>query len=322
LFLVGGVALAWMRPEWLSPITARLPPLVVVAPALFLMALGLDGARLYGAVVRPLPALWAVVISYGAVPTLGWLGGWLLLHPEMRLGLMISASVPCTLASAVLWTRLAGGNEATALLVILLTTGTSWLATTFWLFLGTGTHVHIDAGVMMTELFLVLVVPVAVGQLLRALKPVARMADRWRGALGVVSRLLILAIILKAAVDFRRKVAQLGGNIDGLDSILITGVVCIGIHLLALAAGLWSSKTLGFDRPNQIAVAFACSQKTLPVALFVFESHFREAPLAVVPLVFYHGGQLFVDTFIAERMAGGRLDGTALAGEATMGADL
>jgi sodium/bile acid cotransporter 7 len=78
-------------------------------------------------------------------------------------------------------------------------------------------------------------------------------------------------------------------------------LVCVGTHLTALAVGLWSSKGLGFDRPNQIAVAFACSQKTLPVAIYLFDAHYQSTPLAVVPLVLYHVGQLTVDTFIAER---------------------
>ncbi len=80
--------------------------------------------------------------------------------------------------------------------------------------------------------------------------------------------------------------------------------LCVSLHLTALFAGLWSSKALGFDRPSQIAVAFACSQKTLPVALLLFETYFKDAyPLAVVPMVFYHVGQLIVDTFIAQELA-------------------
>jgi predicted Na+-dependent transporter len=47
-----------------------------------------------------------------------------------------------------------------------------------------------------------------------------------------------------------------------------------------------------------------CGQKTLPVALLLFETYFREVyPLAVVPLVFYRVGQLIVNTFIAEELA-------------------
>ena len=44
------------------------------------------------------------------------------LAADVRIGLILVASVPCTLSTAVLWTRLAGGNEATALLTAMGTT--------------------------------------------------------------------------------------------------------------------------------------------------------------------------------------------------------
>jgi solute carrier family 10 (sodium/bile acid cotransporter), member 7 len=303
VLLVGAVALALWQPGRLEPYTSRLPPLALVGPALFLIAWGLDSRSLWGAIARPLPALWAVVISYGGLPLLGWLAGRWLPETGLATGLMIITSVPCTLASAALWTRMAGGNEATALLVTLLTTGTSWLVTTAWLYVGTGKQVHLDPAGMMWQLFLVLVLPVAAGQLARAHGALARAAVRWDRTIGVASRLLILVVIVKAAVEFRTKLGDQPGLGVGLAT---TAAACGGIHLLALAGGLWGSRGLGFDRPSQIAVAFACSQKTLPVALFLFQEYYQQSPLAVVPLVFYHGLQLIVDTFIADRLAGVR----------------
>ena len=56
-----------------------------------------------------------------------------------------------------------------------------------------------------------------------------------------------------------------------------------------------------------MAIAFAGSQKTLPVALFLFHAYFKDQyPLAVVPLAFYHVGQLVVDTFVADWLHGSR----------------
>src|SRR6516162_765226 len=142
--LVLGLALAGLRPDWLRPLTARVPPRGVVGLALFLMAWGLESRRLWRAFLRPLPALAAVLVSYGALPALGWLAGLLVSEPDYRVGLLVVTSVPCTLASAVLWTRMAGGSEATALLVILVTTATSWFATTAWLTGTTGAAVGVD----------------------------------------------------------------------------------------------------------------------------------------------------------------------------------
>jgi sodium/bile acid cotransporter 7 len=303
LALLVGVSMAAVRPEWLRPMTVHVPPRGVVGLALFLMACGLESRRLWRAALRPLPALWALLLSYGALPALGWLAGQLVTEPDYRIGLLIMTSVPCTLASAVLWTRMAGGSEATALLVILLTTATSWFATTAWLTGTTGAAVGVDTASMMRELLVVLVAPVALGQLLRAFPPLVRLVYRGRTVLGIVSRLLIFSIILKAAADVAIRLTA-RTDLPAPLPLLATAGLCVGLHLTALFAGLFSSKVLGFDRPSRIAVAFAGSQKTLPVALLLFETYFKEAhPLAVVPIVFYPVGQLVLDTFIAEQLA-------------------
>jgi sodium/bile acid cotransporter 7 len=300
VLLVLGV-LAWLRPEWLQW-ARRLDPRFIVGPALFLIALSLESKSLFESALRPWPVLWAVAVSYGLLPLLAWLAGPLLAPPDFRIGLMISAAVPCTLASAVLWTRLAGGNEAVALLVILITTGTSWLFTTAWLAFGTGTQVELDSAAMMRELFLVLVVPVGLGQAVRAAGPLGPWASKRKTWLGVLSQLLILAMILKAGLDVMARLEEETAAVRALD-LLAVALVCLGTHLAALYGGMASARLVGMDRPSRLAIAFAGSQKTLPVALLLFDSHYAGYALAVVPMVCYHVGQLVVDTFIADHLA-------------------
>src|SRR5205823_11597279 len=114
--------------------------------------------------------------------------------------------------------------------------------------------------------------------------------------LGVFSQLLMFTIILQGATEvfYRLRGPEVA---PGFGALLVAAALCVGLHLATLFCGLWTSKRLGFDRPNQIAVAISCSQKTLPVALFVFSAYFKDRyPLAVVPLVLYHVSQLVVDT--------------------------
>jgi sodium/bile acid cotransporter 7 len=302
LLLLTGLAAGWFRSEWLRPATSRLEPRIFVAAALFIMAWSLQSRSLFRSLIHPFPALWALVISFGALPALAWSGGWLLPDADLRLGLLIIASVPCTLASAVLWTWMAGGNGATALLTVLLTTAVSWLATPAWLACGAGATVS-DLPGMMRGLFLVLIVPVGVGQLSRAVRPLARTADRHKTLLDTISRLLVLSIVVKAAVDVHDKLGGQSASL-ALGGFSAAVVLCIGTHLAALAGGFWSSRLLNFDRPEQIAVAFSGSQKTLPVSLYLFDCYFKESyPLALLPILVYHVGQLIVDTVIADVLA-------------------
>lgn len=300
LLLAGGVALAVLAPHVLWPVVSRLAPRVVIAVALFLMAWGLESRRLLAALRRPLPALWAAIVSYGLLPALAWLCGFLLADADLRLGLIIIAAAPCTLASAVLWTRLAGGCEATALLTVFLTTAASWLATTAWLALAADTAIGFDPADGMLSLFLTLMVPVALGQLARASGPLARAAIRYKSFAGVVSQLFVLSIILKAAVEASARLRAEAATPDGV-ALLLAAVLCLGVHTAAFTGAFWGGRTLGVNRPECIAAAFAGSQKSLPVALFLFDRYFRAAhPLAAVPLVLYHIEQLIVDTFFAE----------------------
>src|SRR5207244_211943 len=163
LLLLTGLIVGWLCPQYFRPVTVWLEPRVIVAVALFVIAWSLESRSLLRSLIRPLPALWALTISYGALPGLAWLAGRLLPVADLRLGLLIIASVPCTLASAVIWTRMAGGNEAIAMLTILLTTATSWLITPAWLAFGADTSIALDTLGMMRSRVLVLVVPVGWG---------------------------------------------------------------------------------------------------------------------------------------------------------------
>src|SRR5947207_3347224 len=99
LLVLGGLVLTWWRPDWFHW-TRAIDPRLIVAPALLLTAWTLESRRLFRALMQPLPALFAVLISYGFLPALGWVTGQLLPSADLRIGLMIVASVPCTLASA------------------------------------------------------------------------------------------------------------------------------------------------------------------------------------------------------------------------------
>jgi len=300
LILAGGVALALVRPEYFLNWTGRLDLRLLVGANLFLMAWTLPTRHLRRELLQPWASLWALVLSYGLLPAAALMIGQFL-PPDYRIGILIIAAVPCTLASAVLWTRMAGGNEATVLLVIFLSTATSWLITTAWLALGTDTILaEGELFQMMVLLLLTLVIPVGLGQLGRAVSELKRLADRYRIGISVIAQLLVLVVILKAAADVGLKIHQGDTAVDP-GPLLAAAVACIGLHLGTLAAGLFSGRWLGLERARKIAVGFAASQKTLPVALLLFEKYFRsDFPLAIMPLVLYHVSQLILDTFLAE----------------------
>ena len=72
---------------------------------LFLMSVTLDSRKLWDAIRDPGPVAWASTTNYVLIPlaALGLLS-WQQ-HPDFAAGLMVAASVPCTMAAASVWTR-------------------------------------------------------------------------------------------------------------------------------------------------------------------------------------------------------------------------
>jgi sodium/bile acid cotransporter 7 len=193
---------------------------------------------------------------------------------------------------------MAGGNDAMAMLIVVLSTGLSWLVTPLWLSLLTGTQANLDTGQMMRTLLLVLIVPVGLGQLTRSIPALVAVATRGKTIFDVLTRLLVCVVIVKAAVG----VADQRQDLDLLQSLLTFGL-CLTTHLVALFTGFASGRLLGFAKKESIAIAFGGSQKTLPVGLVLAPFYVTSYPLVVLPLVFYHVTQLTVDTLIADRWA-------------------
>jgi sodium/bile acid cotransporter 7 len=142
---------------------------------------------------------------------------------------------------------------------------------------------------------------VILGQVCRTVRPVARTASHYKRPLSVVVRLLILAVMLKAGVEVRDRLAD-GPATVSIALLPAVAAACVGIHLMAFLVAFSGGRFFGFDRPKRIAAAMAGSQKTLPVSLILFDAYFTGYPLAVVPVVLYHFGQLIADTALADMM--------------------
>ncbi len=294
--LAAGLTVAVVRPEWILPLARVLPLRLVVAASLFLTSWNLEGRRLAQSLTRPGCVLWALTISFAALPLLALLVGPLLPLADLRLGLLIIACVPCTLSAAVLWTQHAHGDEGLALLVVVLTNGLGWLVTPLWLTAAGAGEVHLNAGEMMRKLVVVGVLPVIAGQALRRIRGVAVFADRHRTVNGTLARLLIATVLVCAAATGAAQADRLTGGL-----VLATAAACIGVHLCGVGLGLGGGQLAGVGRSERIAIAFAGSQKTLPIGLYLFETYYRDDyPLAILPLLLYHAGQLLADTIIAD----------------------
>jgi len=300
--LVVGVGVAIFSPDALHPVTDYWEPRSSIAISLFLMAWTMPTQTLLAEFKSPYASLWAVLLSYGLMPICAWALGYLAPDDDVQIGLILISAVPCTLSSAILWTRLAGGNEATALLTVMGTTFTSWILTTAWLYALTRAAVQFEILAMTVDLIVALILPVLLGQLLRLAPPCERFAERYKLWIGGLAQIFVLAIVIKAGVTVGDRLRE--GDTLQAPAIFAWSIgLAVGLHLFILGGGLLSSRWLGFDHGRQIAVAFSASQKTLQVSLVLYDQYYKDQfPYAVMPLLFYHVGQLMLDTLIAEQL--------------------
>ncbi len=283
----------------LESLAEGLPRSWIIGSVLLAMALPLRIDAMWATLRRPAPALLAVAINFVVVPLLAW-GASLLLTGDLALGLIIAAAVPCTLASAAVWTRLARGNDAVSLLVTMITNLSCFLVTPalIQLFAGRADN-SIEFADMAFKLFLLIVLPIFTAQLLRSIPLVGQWATASKRGLSTFAQIGILTIVFVGAVNGGLKIASLDNQLGPIaGQIALMTLLAAVVHTVAWWIGFRTAGRFGMDRGDQLAVAFAGSQKTLMVGLAIALSY---GGLTVLPMLVFHVEQLLIDTLLAER---------------------
>jgi sodium/bile acid cotransporter 7 len=295
--LVGVLAAGMMWPAALGPAVGWVRGDVLVAVVTFIMALPLATGTLWGAVRRPGPAWLAAGLNSGVAPLLGWAISQPL-PPVLAQGVVVATIVPCTLATAAVWTRRAGGNDAVAFLVTMITNLACFLVVPAWLRLLVGVHAEIDYGRIVWGLIVSVVLPIVAAQLLRQWRPMGEWATRRKHVLSSAAQVGVLLMVLIGAVECGVRLERVSdGSILSAGNLVMMVLAVTVAHVALLILGLLLSRALRIARTDAIAVAFSGSQKTLMVGAYVAMS---VGPLAILPMVAYHAAQLVVDTLVAD----------------------
>jgi len=283
------------------------PTSYCTASILFLMAVTLDSGRLLNSVRRPMPAVLScgvnqIVLPLLCLPLLAFQKS-----ADLKVGLLIAASVPSTMAAASVWTRRAGGNDAVSLLVTLLTNGLCFVVTPIWMTVGsrwfatTDTSAGLGFQDMVVRLTLAALVPAVIGQVLRGSVPVRSFVDRNKPTFSTVAQLIILLLVFVSSFKGGQHFTS-GSMADNLRhaEFATVWVCCIGLHLAAMLILWTTSGTLKIAEEDRRACVFAGSQKTLPIGILVSQA--TGLPFSLLPILMYHASQLFIDTWVADRL--------------------
>lgn len=316
--LIISLAIGFGLTDWVRPL-AEIAVLrsSITAFVLFLMGLTLNADSIARSIRKPGPALLGIGINMFLVPLLALPSLWLL-SPEMAGGLIVTALVPSTLASAAVWTRKAGGDDATAMIVSVVTNLSCFLVAPLGLWLILGQVTEISARDQIVSLAVWVVIPMIIGQITRRLL-LSQWAAKKQSSLATLAQCGILVMVCfgsVASADRMREVspqrvespnpAEISGEVVsgnrttmGPAAIVAVGGLAILVHLSAFFIAIKVSKRLGHEPATQIAVGISGSQKTLMVGLQIA----LDCGVSVLPMIIYHVGQLMTDTVIVQRWA-------------------
>jgi solute carrier family 10 (sodium/bile acid cotransporter), member 7 len=311
-FMLGmpvAVALAWVLPEagadggWLkAEVTTKLAvALVFLVQGLTLPAKALkDGAsqgrlhvgvQVFGFLVLPLVGL-ALDQVVGSQ-----------LAPDLRLGFLFLCVLPSTIVMAVVLATVAGGNVAAAIFNAVLSNVLGVFLTPLWvaaILASSGASEQQSVGLVLREVSLLLLVPLAVGQVLRRVGFKA-WADLHKKRLSNLSNFTILLIVYAAFCNSVK--ADIWAQ-HGLHTILIAAIGVAGLMMIALGLAILAARALRLAPPERIVMVISGAQKSLatgvPLAKVIFGAH-PGLGLILLPIMIYHPLQLFICGWLAAR---------------------
>jgi solute carrier family 10 (sodium/bile acid cotransporter), member 7 len=214
-------------------------------------------------------------------------------------GFIILGCLPTTIASCVIYTRVAGGNEAGALCNSVGGNIIGLFLTPILIVMLLGTHGDSPMSAVLRQLSLEVILPIIVGQILRLMLKTTSF-PRLR---HVPSILLLYIILCVFSATFAL----------GIDSTLIKAAcwsVIMATVLHAVILGLsWSSSAwsgLQFTQADRIAALFCSTQKTMALGVplvSILYAHHPNLAWLTLPLIIYHPLQLFIGGVLVSRLA-------------------
>ncbi|MCD0458461.1 bile acid:sodium symporter family protein [Roseiconus lacunae] len=266
----------------------------VLFTVMWAMGITLRPDAIRRSVRHPTASLLAIGMNMIGVPLLCLPAMWFL-PTEYSGGLFVAGLVPCTLASASVWTRKAGGDDSIAMVTTVVTNLACIAVVPMGVQMVLAMHTRIPPLAQLEKLFWFVVLPLLLAQAMRRMGA-AGWADRNKFRLAGAAQIGILTMVFIGAV-----VSQSYGDRltwSNLDTVAMVAIAAVSVHLLAFGIAYGWAKLLHLPPGERSAIGIAGSQKTLMVGLQIA----IDCGVSVLPMMIYHGGQLLCDTIIADRL--------------------
>ncbi|WP_227761841.1 bile acid:sodium symporter family protein [Zhaonella formicivorans] len=195
----------------------------------FVTALGTSFKEFIKVLNKPWTPLWMLFLIHGGAPIVAWIVG-LIFYPHdplMRLGFLISSSIPVAVTS-IIWTSLTEGSVPLALVVVTLDTLVVPVILPTFFLLAVGQVIHIDYGDLVWRLLFMVTIPSVAGMLVNDFTK-GRFADFSKSVGGFTSKAaLFLVILLNAAMV----ASEINWNISLIKLLLVVLLLVVSGYFL------------------------------------------------------------------------------------------
>ncbi|MFB5762378.1 bile acid:sodium symporter family protein [Paenibacillus medicaginis] len=237
---------------------------------MFGMGLTLSSADFREVFRRPLDVAIGVVGHYLIMPLLAFgLAVLLQLPPDIAVGVILVGCCPSGTASNVM-TLLAKGDVALGVSIASVSTLIAPLATPAMISLLAGRWMNIDAGSLIKDILMVVIIPIVLGVVVKAL--FRRQAEASVKALPLVSTIAIVLIVAIVVAGSKAKIIETGP--------LIFAVVILH-NGLGYLLGFWFAKLFGMNLAKRKAVTLETGMQNSGLGAALAAAHFN--PVAAVP---------------------------------------
>lgn len=203
------------------------------------------------------------------------------LGPELAVGLMLLAASPGG-ATANLFSHLAKGDVALNITLTAVNSVLSLITLPLIInysldhFLGEGKSIPLQAGKVLS-VFAVVLVPVAIGMLIRSRKPLV--ADRMDKPVRIISAVFLLLIVASAIIKER---AKIGSHFQDV------GLAALAFNLTSMAIGYMIPRLLRVERRQAIAIGMEIGihNGTLAIAIASSPVLLNNPTMAIPPAIY------------------------------------
>ncbi len=312
LLILVTVVFAWLFPEagsTDSPLHLKQVGNVGVAFIFFFYGLKLDPAKLLAQlghwkmhlliqsttfIIFPLIILFFSSIFYTPESDLLWVGTFYL------------AALPSTVSSSVVMVSIAGGNIPAAIFNASISSLIGIFLTPVWMniFVSANDLSASDLSGVIINLCFQVLLPVAAGLALHS--RLGFIATRFKNQLRYIDQAIILLIVFRAFCD-----SFLNNMFDGysITELVVLSALMLLFFFVMLAVMQLLAVRMGFSREDRITVIFCGSKKSLVQGAVMGQVLFPGAAalgILLLPLMIYHGLQLFAGSILAQQFARSR----------------